>query len=199
MSQQKSCEFCKKSFVIKRNRQIGKFCSPLCNRKLLRKVQLDKYQCYLSEETEKQKLDWLIKHFEKFVIKEEKDCWGWKGTKSHGYANFNHRGKIMKAHRASWIIHHGPIPPNVFVLHKCDVRHCSNPEHLFLGTHTDNMRDMALKHRTGVRCKLTISQVREIKNLLNLGVAMSRLAKKFNVSTNSIWEIKKGLSWKQVI
>lgn len=197
MQKERNCEFCSKEFQVRDKRQIGRFCSSVCNRKVLRKEQLKKYEKYLANETEEQKLLWLKKHYDKFVIKKENDCWEWSGSKVHGYANFNHRGKIMKAHRASWIIHKGSIPDSMFILHKCDVRHCSNPDHLFLGNHTDNMRDMAKKYRTGVRCKLMLDQVYEIKKLLNLGVSMANLARKYNVSTNSIWEIKHGKSWKR--
>ena len=194
----RNCEFCKKIFQVPRKNQIGRFCSELCNRKSLRINQLEKYKQYLDNETEQQKIEWLRNHYEKFVIKNENGCWEWNGCKILGYGIFCHRGKQMKAHRTSWILHKGPIPKKIFVLHKCDVRHCSNPDHLFLGNHTDNMRDMASKNRTGVRRKLTIDQVHEIKNLLILDVPMAKLAKKYNVSTNAIWEIKHDVSWKHV-
>lgn len=194
----KQCEYCHGDFTPRNKRQIGRFCSELCNRKVLRKNQLDAHMEYLARETEEQKLLWLRQHYEKFVIKNVDGCWGWSGSIVNGYANFNHRGKIMKAHRASWIIHNGPIPKSNFVLHKCDVRHCSLPDHLFLGSHTDNMRDMATKHRTGVRCKLTESQVFEIKNLLKLGVSSMSLARKYNVSDVAIHNIKHGKTWKKL-
>jgi len=199
MIKDRQCEFCGKEFQVRDKRQVGRFCSSLCNRKVLRENQLKAREQYLLNETEDQKSNWLKKHYEKFVIRDEGNCWEWSGSKINGYANFNHRGKIMKAHRASWIIHNGPIPDSMFVLHKCDVRHCSNPDHLFLGTHTDNMRDMAKKHRTGVRCKLTLEQVYEIKNLLSLGVSMTKLSKKYGVSDVAIHNIKNGITWKKAI
>jgi hypothetical protein len=76
-------------------------------------------------------------------------CWIWKGRRTtRGYGTVNAGlGKNLAAHRASWQIHNGPIPDGLWVLHHCDNPSCVRPDHLFLGTHDDNMRDMALKGR----------------------------------------------------
>lgn len=75
-------------------------------------------------------------------------CWLWKhGTHKFGYGFFKHAGEVT-AHRVSWVLHNGPIPDGMHVLHRCDVPQCVNPDHLFLGTHTDNMKDCARKGRT---------------------------------------------------
>lgn len=59
---------------------------------------------------------------------------------------------IDYTHRVSWVIHNGAIPPGMAVLHRCDIGECVNPEHLFLGTQTDNMKDMQEKGRARGRC-----------------------------------------------
>jgi len=79
-----------------------------------------------------------------------KECWLWTGAKTGTmrYGGFRLNGKQMNAHRASWIIHNGPILNSLHCLHKCDNPPCVNPSHLFLGTNLDNMRDRHLKGRT---------------------------------------------------
>ena len=75
-------------------------------------------------------------------------CWLWTGnTEKIGYGIFKLKGKALKAHRLSYAYHKNSIPAGNMVLHRCDVRNCVNPDHLFLGTQTDNMRDMTAKGR----------------------------------------------------
>ncbi len=78
------------------------------------------------------------------------DCWPWvgKSTRRRGYGVISHNNKTMTASRLSWIFHHGEIPSKkIFVCHKCDNPPCINPNHLFLGTNSDNVRDAIKKGR----------------------------------------------------
>ena len=82
-------------------------------------------------------------------VRKTDECWEWiAGTRGKtGYGSFKIDGEVIDTHRVSWMIHFGPIPEDKFVLHKCDNRKCVRPDHLFLGTQLDNVRDMISKGR----------------------------------------------------
>jgi hypothetical protein len=76
-------------------------------------------------------------------------CLLWTGyVQPNGYAKTSYQGRPEWAHRAAWQKANGPIPEGMWVLHRCDVPLCINPDHLFLGTHRDNMADMRAKGRS---------------------------------------------------
>lgn len=105
---------------------------------------------------------------DKVIPVPEAGCWLWAGsTTKAGYGRFQVGRRPREAHRVSWELFVGDIG-NYHVLHKCDVRSCVNPSHLFLGTHEDNMLDMAAKGRcvSGERhpkAKLKSQDVAEIR------------------------------------
>lgn len=78
----------------------------------------------------------------------ESECWEWVGTIDRGgYGRIQVEDRLESAHRVSWMLARGAIPHGLWVLHQCDNRKCVNVAHLFLGTRTDNVRDMYAKGR----------------------------------------------------
>lgn len=120
------------------------------------------------------------------------DCILWTGRRGdHGYGLASH-GRL--AHRVAYEEAHGPIPPGLCICHTCDVRLCVNTEHMFLGTRSDNNRDMFAKgrDRNGTSTKLTREQVDEIRSLDGTYPA---IAARYGVSSSCIGYIKRGQTW----
>lgn len=86
---------------------------------------------------------------DKFVPDPNSGCWLWTASVGGGgYGKFGGKGRTPQdAHRASWQMYRGEIPAGLMVLHRCDVRCCVNPNHLFLGTAKENTHDMMAKGR----------------------------------------------------
>lgn len=150
----------------------------------------------------------LKEGFEKFVIRQD-GCWDWKGCCANpGYGQFRHNMKRERAHRASWIIHFGEIPNGMHVLHKCDNRKCSNPEHLFLGSQKDNNLDTISKNRhpffgkkgsLNHRSVLKEHEVIQIKSMLKSNMLQKNIAKIFNIHPVTVSNINLEKSWKGLL
>lgn len=123
----------------------------------------------------------------------DQECWEYLGKDSGSGGHKRIRldcGTRMQVHRLAWEAHHGkPIPNDLLVLHKCDNPCCFNPAHLFLGTQKDNMEDRSKKGRATWNGKLTLKEREEIKTSLE---SASKLAKKYNVTTARVYQLKRG-------
>ena len=137
-------------------------------------------------------------------VNKTEGCWEWTAarTGSNNYGRFKLRGKPFTAHRLSYIIAHGPIPDGLKVLHRCDNPACVRPDHLWLGTHQDNMDDKVRKNRHWVNrgeshgmAKLTAAQVVEIRQRRASGEKGRALAVAFNVSEATISTVCSGKRW----
>ena len=138
-------------------------------------------------------------------------CWEWNRCLVNGYGVIRHRGTTLRAHRISYELHKGAIPPGehrgaTCVLHSCDNRSCVNPDHLFLGTQAENVHDMIIKgrarHARGERngkAKLTARDVRRIRLLAAGGVVYGQLASRFGVCTTNIGAIVRRDTWREVV
>ncbi len=128
-------------------------------------------------------------------------CWLWTGsTVGRGYGGIRVDGRSDRAHRVSWVLHHGPIPDGLWVRHVCDNPPCVRPDHLLLGTRQDNMNDMVERGRSwkpwgerNPRSRLTDEQVADIRRRHQFRVVTyDMLAKEYGVSRHSISEICRG-------
>jgi len=104
-------------------------------------------------------------------------CIEWQGSKSDDYSQVWYQKKSWSVHRLVWTLEKGEIPDGLCVCHKCDNRKCINIEHLFLGTHQDNMRDKIQKGRGGNKIKGRILE--NVINLIEQGFTYSSIAKAF--------------------
>ena len=134
------------------------------------------------------------------------ECWLWKASVSrNGYGQFGIGYKKVLPHRLAYELAHGEIPDGKCVCHRCDVRRCCNPAHLFLGTKAENTADMVKKgrHAYGERngtSKLTDEQVRNIRSLYASGeFTQAELASRFSVHNVLISSIVRGERWKHVV
>ena len=153
--------------------------------------------------TDKEILLRLKERYDKYVIKHlnPNKCWDWKGfVRPDGYTRMKcfSRSTSLGGHVISWMIHKKQVKKDdLFILHKCDNRKCTNPKHLFLGDASANMIDMARKKRSP-NIKLSLRQVLNIKKHLRRGATPISLSKLYKVNRVTISDIKNGRTWKHV-
>jgi len=129
-------------------------------------------------------------------------CWLWTGyIADNGYGTIHYQGESDLVHRVSYEFFNGDIPENMYVRHTCHERNCICPEHLVLGTHKDNMKDMTEANRQAKgedinNSKLTKEDVLEIKKLISDGKHYQyEIAEMFDVKRSTITDINRGKTW----
>ena len=146
----------------------------------------------------------LEERFLQKVQKEEAGCWHWIGSvDSRGYGNIGVKTVkgflTQRAHRVAYTLFVGPIPKGKVVCHTCDNRCCVNPEHLFLGSQKDNVKDCVEKGRFGDRrgCRNPKAKLSEDQVLLIRASTASanHLAAELGISSSTIYSIRTGESW----
>ncbi len=197
------CQRCKVELSYNPWESSGQYCSKSC----LRPKRTPKPRFTWSRATQEEKIKRITDSFNNNVIKNETGCWDWSGGfYPNGYIKMGcaPNGTRPLGHRISWLIHNGDIPNDKIVCHSCDNRACTRPDHLFLGTQSDNIRDMHKKRRgllgdTHTNSKLNSIQVLKIKELLNNNHTHRKIAEMFNVCRPTITNIKNGKVWAHLI
>lgn len=144
----------------------------------------------------------LEERFWSNVIKTSGGCWLWTGScNERGYGRFKVEGKMMYAHRVSWLLAGNTIPEELILRHKCRSKNCVNPEHLETGTHAQNAADMirdgtstkGIKHP---RAALTEEQVKEIRRRCTENQRL--LGQEFGVDHATISDIILRKTWNHI-
>ena len=137
------------------------------------------------------------------MVNQTDGCWLWTGaTTYYGYGSIDIDGRPYRAHRLSWELHNGSIPEGLNVLHTCDNPPCVRPDHLWLGTHAENMRDRDFKGRLvpppirrgedANAAKLTAEQVLAIREDTR---SLRLIAADYDVSRSAISLIRRRKNW----
>lgn len=149
----------------------------------------------------------LLERFEeKFIPVTESGCWIWTAyTNADGYGQINADNRMKKAHRVSWELYNGVIPDSMCICHKCDTPSCVNPNHLFLGTHTENIQDMFLKGRADLkhgskhgRTELSEEDVISMRKKCNEGTPQQYFADKHGINKGTVSKIILRKTWRHV-
>jgi hypothetical protein len=123
-------------------------------------------------------------------------CWVWTAGTSHDYASMGYQGKVKKVCTLIYelfILDH-PVPKGLCVLHKCDNRSCVNPDHLYLGTKADNIRDRMERDRDSFKGgqKISPEEADLIRSMCDQGMCKELLAERFNVTLRTIQRLVSG-------
>jgi hypothetical protein len=180
-----SCRCCGSAFVARNHESVR--CSDACREK---------------ERSERN----YIRFYDRCIPEPNSGCWLWLGEialRGMPYGKFKMNGKTRAAHHVSFELFNGQRIPGFQVLHHCDNPYCVNPEHLYLGTHADNMRDKISRNRCAkgeqLRSKLTADQIITIRSRYDGRRGFyAKVAREFSVDGSTIRDIVLRNLWKHI-
>ena len=129
------------------------------------------------------------------------DCYGYGTIKNQTFHPDFSKSQSLKAHRVSYELHYGAIEIGMSVLHKSDVRLCVNPDHLFLGTSSDNVADMVSKGRqkTGEQLPFTKLKSSDVREIRSSNEVQQVLADRYGVAQSAISNVKRNITHRSVV
>lgn len=142
--------------------------------------------------------------FESRIFYSPDGCWYWIGTcfKNSAYGRIGFSKISLLAHRAAYELYIGVIPTNLLVCHTCDNPLCVNPDHLWLGTPADNMKDKCSKGRQSIPASVPIKLNKaDALNVLSLvgNISDKEIASRYGVTKDLIGLVRRGKVWKDLI
>jgi hypothetical protein len=189
------CKLCGKDFVYRGSpasirRGGGQFCSVKCRRRDRIIPLEDRFRSYSGPQTQNGCIPWI----------------GMLTNKGYGFIHSHERRTMLLAHRVAYEFAFGPIPEGLGVCHHCDNPACVNPDHLFLGTHAENMADMKAKGRgrTSIGearplAKVTEADVKAMRECYALGnTTLKELGNQYGLSDSSVSSLINRKTWKHV-
>jgi hypothetical protein len=124
-------------------------------------------------------------------------CWLWAGAlTTSGYGQFTRDGDYYRTHKVAWEQHRHPIPEGKWVLHRCHIRNCCNPKHLYIGTRQDNVSDMLMAGRAA--SKLSEIDVAVMRGLHSVGHNFKELGDMFKVDPYTVSRAVRKKTWRHV-
>jgi len=139
--------------------------------------------------------------YEKRIEKTASGCWIFHGPRNNmGYGMVSAGGNPMLAHRFFYQQVNGPIPAGMDACHRCDNPACCNPDHIFIGTRTDNMRDAVAKGRvrrgeTSAQARFSESDVLDMRRRHCAGETTGEIGRRYDTSYKTVWAIVHRKAW----
>jgi len=150
----------------------------------------------------------MNKFHSKYIQRGVDECWEWVANKdSHGYGCIKINNKTRGAHRVMYeLVNQVALVHKEFVCHSCDNPACVNPAHLFIGTHTENMKDMVNKGRSykpkgesNSNSKVTEEDVLTMREMYSTGnYTQAELCDRYPIKKSQMSNILRGDNWREL-
>lgn len=140
----------------------------------------------------------IEKFWSKVALTADTDrCWMWQGSGNGKYGRFQYKKKKWYAHQLSWALTHDEVP-TLQILHHCDIKMCVNPNHLYQGTHQQNMDDLFWRGNWKQRASVTEMDFHQIQDMFHKKATLAEVGNRFNISISVASSIRCGKHWSNI-